>query len=42
VLYSAGGLFLALTPAFRHLYTDEFGLIAGKETPAADPAALIG
>ncbi|NNN05084.1 MAG: CRISPR-associated endonuclease Cas3'' [Elusimicrobia bacterium] len=42
VLYSAGGLFLALTPAYRHLYTDEFGLLAGKETPAADPAALIG
>jgi CRISPR-associated endonuclease/helicase Cas3 len=42
VLYSAGGLFFALTPAYRHLYTDEFGLFASRETPAADPSALIG
>jgi len=42
VLYAVQDLFLGLAPPYRHLYTEEFGLIAGKERPIADPAALIG
>ena len=42
ILYAVQDLFLALTPPYRHLYTEEFGLITGKDRPSADPAAFIG
>ncbi len=42
VLHAVQDLFLGLTPAYRHLYTEEFGLTAGAGIRAADPAALIG
>lgn len=42
VLLDVRGMFLRLAPLYRHLYSEEFGLIVTKDTPAADPTELIG
>jgi len=42
VLREVGETFLALSPQYLHLYDPVFGLRTLKDTPAADPHALIG